>query len=154
MRKGRDVFSSGRGARRRANADQRLSTVFNANLQVGVSYWMSPNLKLSASYRLDAWFNVLTGLSAVNDPIKLQTMDRYVHGPRVGVSAQRAQGSIFSNPRDVAAKPHFATFNGKGAFSFGTSDERQMRGWARLGQVAGQGRSVSRIARPVGGSDV
>jgi hypothetical protein len=87
MRKGRDVFSSGRGARRRANADQRLSTVFNANLQVGVSYWMSPNLKLSASYRLDAWFNVLTGLSAANDPTKLQTMDRDVHGPRVGVSA-------------------------------------------------------------------
>jgi hypothetical protein len=48
---------------------------------------MSPNLKLSASYRLDAWFNVLTGLSAANDPTKLQTVDRDVHGPRVGVSA-------------------------------------------------------------------
>jgi hypothetical protein len=65
-----------------ANADQRFSTVFNADLQVGVSYWVSLNVKLSARYRLDAYFNVLTGLSAVNDPTKLQTMDRYVSACR------------------------------------------------------------------------
>jgi hypothetical protein len=71
-----------------ANADQRFNTVFNADLQVGLSYWLSQHVKLSASYRVDAYFNVLTGLSAVNDPTKLQTMDRYIHGPHVGVSAQ------------------------------------------------------------------
>jgi hypothetical protein len=70
-----------------SNTDQRSSTVFNADMQVGVSYWVSQNVKLSASYRLDAYFNVLTGLSAINDPTKLQTMDRYIHGPHVGVSA-------------------------------------------------------------------
>ena len=71
-----------------SNADQRFNTVFNADLQVGVSYWVSPNVKLSASYRLDAYLNVLTGLSAINDPTKLQTIDRYIHGPRVGICGQ------------------------------------------------------------------
>jgi Legionella pneumophila major outer membrane protein precursor len=71
-----------------SNADQRFNTVFNADPQVGVSYWVSQNVKLSASYRVDAYFNVLTGLSAINDPTKLQTIDRYIHGPHVGVTAQ------------------------------------------------------------------
>jgi hypothetical protein len=45
-------------------------------------------LKVSASYRLDAFFNVFSTLDVRNDPTKLQRMDRYVHGPRLAVSAQ------------------------------------------------------------------
>ena len=71
-----------------ANTDERYATVFNADLQAGVSYWVAPNVKVSASYRVDAFFNVITGLSAINDPTKLQKVDRYYHGPRVGVTAQ------------------------------------------------------------------
>ena len=64
--------------------DQRFATVFNADIQIGVSYWMTQNLKLSASYRLDAYFNVLNQTFAASS----QTTDRYIHGPRLGVSAQ------------------------------------------------------------------
>jgi hypothetical protein len=70
------------------NSDERSATVFNADLQFGVSYWFTPAVKMTASYRLDAYFNVLTGLSLANDVTKLQTLDRYIHGPRLGVAAQ------------------------------------------------------------------
>jgi hypothetical protein len=66
---------------------QTFSTVFNADVQVGVSYWVMSNVKVSASYRLDAYFNALNGLSIANDTAKQQTGDRYIHGPHLGVSA-------------------------------------------------------------------
>jgi hypothetical protein len=34
--------------------------VLSADIQVGVSYWMTQNLKLDADYRLDAFINVST----------------------------------------------------------------------------------------------
>jgi len=67
---------------------QKFATVFNADIQVGVSYWMSQNLKASLSYRLDAYFNAYSGLDAKNDPKNLQQLNRYTHGPRLAVSAQ------------------------------------------------------------------
>jgi hypothetical protein len=70
------------------NASQQFAAVFNTDLQVGVSYWMSPAAKISLSYRLDAYFNALLGLDILNDPTKLQRLDRYTHGPRLAVSAQ------------------------------------------------------------------
>ncbi|WP_315831181.1 Lpg1974 family pore-forming outer membrane protein [Bradyrhizobium prioriisuperbiae] len=66
------------------STDQRFATVFNADVQAGVSYWMMPNLKLSASYRLDAYFNVLNQTFSTDTK---QTLDRYIHGPRLGLSA-------------------------------------------------------------------
>lgn len=69
-------------------ADQSFATVFNSDIQAGVSYWMTPSMKISASYRLDAYFNALKGLDIKNDPTKLQTIDRYTHGPRLAVTAQ------------------------------------------------------------------
>jgi opacity protein-like surface antigen len=62
--------------------DQRYATVFNADIQVGVSYWVTQNVKLSASYRLDAFFNVSDDTTGTP-----QTVNRYIHGPRLGVSA-------------------------------------------------------------------
>jgi hypothetical protein len=70
------------------DAAQKFSTVFNSDIQVGVSYWINQNLKISASYRLDAFFNVLAALDTKNDPARLQTIDRYIHGPRLAVTAQ------------------------------------------------------------------
>ncbi|MDF3813127.1 MULTISPECIES: Lpg1974 family pore-forming outer membrane protein [Rhodopseudomonas] len=64
--------------------DQHFATVFNADLQVGVSYWMTPNVKLSASYRLDAYFNVLNQTFGTASRVAI---DRYVHGPQLGISA-------------------------------------------------------------------
>lgn len=65
-------------------SDQRFATVFNADIQVGVSYWMTQNVKLSASYRLDAFFGLFNQTFAAG----AQTVDRYIHGPRVAVTAQ------------------------------------------------------------------
>jgi Legionella pneumophila major outer membrane protein precursor len=70
-----------------ANFNEQNATVFNADLQFGVSYWVTPQVKVTGSYRLDAYLNVVTGLSPANDFTKLQTLDRYIHGPRVGMSA-------------------------------------------------------------------
>ena len=70
------------------NASQKFAVVFNTDIQVGVSYWLSPAAKISLSYRLDAYFNALLGLDIMNDPTKLQRLDRYTHGPRLAVSAQ------------------------------------------------------------------
>jgi hypothetical protein len=70
------------------NASQKFAAVFNTDLQVGVSYWMSPAAKISLSYRLDAYFNALLGLDVLNDPTKLQRLDRYTHGPRLAISGQ------------------------------------------------------------------
>jgi hypothetical protein len=71
-----------------SSLDERSATVFNGDLQVGVSYWFTPNVKVSASYRLDAYLNVLTGLSPTNDTTSLQKVDRFIHGPRIGVTGQ------------------------------------------------------------------
>jgi len=70
------------------DTSSRFSTVFNPDIQLGVSYWMTQAVKVSLSYRLDAYFNVITALDNQNDPTKLQRIDRYVHGPRVAVTAQ------------------------------------------------------------------
>jgi hypothetical protein len=70
------------------DATQKFGTVFNSDIQLGVSYWINQNLKISASYRLDAFFNVLNTLDVKNDPTKLQPIDRYIHGPRLAVTGQ------------------------------------------------------------------
>jgi hypothetical protein len=59
-----------------------FSPAFSADLQVGVSYWMQPNLKVTASYRIDALTLFNTQGNVANF-----LPDRYVHGPHVGVSA-------------------------------------------------------------------
>jgi Legionella pneumophila major outer membrane protein precursor len=65
-------------------SDQRFATVFNADIQAGVSYWVTQNVKLSASYRLDAFFGVFNQTFTAGR----QTADRYIHGPRAAVTAQ------------------------------------------------------------------
>jgi len=74
----------GGGSSVTSTTDQHFATVFNADLQVGVSYWMTPNVKLNASYRLDAYFNVLNQTFGTTSRIAI---DRYVHGPQLGISA-------------------------------------------------------------------
>lgn len=59
-----------------------FSTAISADLQVGVSYWVQPNVKLSASYRIDALTVFNTRQNTAN-----YLPDRYTHGPRLGVAA-------------------------------------------------------------------
>ena len=70
------------------DAVEKFGTVFNSGIQLGISYWVSQNMKISASYRLDAYFNVFYTLDAKNDATRLQRIDRYTHGPRLAVTAQ------------------------------------------------------------------
>lgn len=75
------LLLGGGGATSSVTTDQRFATLFNADIQVGVSYWLTQNVKLSASYRLDAFVNITDPL-----PGSMQTVNRYIHGPRLGVS--------------------------------------------------------------------
>jgi len=64
---------------------RQFAGVLSADVQVGVSYWLTQNLKLGASYRLDAIFNVFNETGSANAGF---TPDRYTHGPRVTLTGQ------------------------------------------------------------------
>ena len=56
------------------------ATVPNVDVQAGFAYWITPNFRLTASYRLDAYFGALAALDVQGN----QTIaDRYFHGPRI-----------------------------------------------------------------------
>jgi hypothetical protein len=67
------------------NTTERFGTVFSADIQVGISYWITENVKLGASYRLDAMINLQ---NQDTTPVTNLTPDRYVHGPRVTVTGR------------------------------------------------------------------
>jgi hypothetical protein len=77
-----------------AFSSQQSATVINADLQIGVSYWMTPQAKIGLSYRADAFLNALLGpdvqsdIYAVDPSLKVQKIDRYTHGPRLAVTGQ------------------------------------------------------------------
>lgn len=64
---------------------ERFATMFSADLQVGVSYWLTQNLKLGLSYRMDALINVQ---NQDNAAVTTFLADRYTHGPRIRLTGQ------------------------------------------------------------------
>jgi len=60
---------------------QRFVTMLSPDIQVGVSYWFTPNVKLGLSYRVDALIAVKNQKSADADNLILP--QRYWHGPRL-----------------------------------------------------------------------
>ncbi len=68
-----------------AFTNERFGMVFSADVQVGVSYWMTQNVKVGVSYRLDAMINVQ---NQDNTAVTNLTPDRYTHGPRLAVTGQ------------------------------------------------------------------
>jgi hypothetical protein len=64
---------------------EQFATVFSADIQVGLSYWLTQNVKVGASYRLDALINVWNQDGAAGANL---TPDRYTHGPRLTVTGQ------------------------------------------------------------------
>jgi hypothetical protein len=64
---------------------RQYAGLFNGDLQFGISYWVSPNVKVTGSYRLDAFIHLFneSGAAAAN-----LTPDRYIHGPRLAVTGQ------------------------------------------------------------------
>jgi hypothetical protein len=67
------------------NTAQRFSSVFSGDVQVGVGYWITPYMKLAASYRLDAMIHVQNTDAA---GVTTFTPDRYWHGPRLTLTGQ------------------------------------------------------------------
>jgi hypothetical protein len=67
------------------STNARFVTMLSPDIQVGVSYWFMPNVKVSLSYRVDALIAVKNQKGADADHLLLP--QRYWHGPRLGVSA-------------------------------------------------------------------
>jgi hypothetical protein len=58
--------------------------IFNGDIEAGLAYWVNPHLKVTASYRLDAFFGALRTVDAAGN---LVNVDRYYQGPRLGLEA-------------------------------------------------------------------
>jgi len=59
-----------------ATSDTRA--VFNVDAQAGLSYWFSPNMKITASYRFDGYFKALKTLDSAGN---VTSIDRFYNGP-------------------------------------------------------------------------
>jgi len=59
----------------------RFATMLSGDIQAGVSYWFSPNLKLGLSYRIDTLIAVKNSKSTYAGNLLIP--DRYWHGPRL-----------------------------------------------------------------------
>jgi opacity protein-like surface antigen len=77
-----------------ANASDSAA-VFNVDAQAGLSYWFSPNLKITASYRFDEYFRALKTLSSgsvVNatgtTAITASNIDRSFSGPMLRLTSK------------------------------------------------------------------
>jgi hypothetical protein len=74
-----------------ANASNSAA-VFNADAEAGISYWFTPNLKITASYRYDEYFKALKTLSALVGPagtaITSSNIDRSYSGPMLRLTSK------------------------------------------------------------------
>ena len=59
--------------------------VFNADGMLGLGYAFSPNIKLSANYRVDAYFDALR---VVNSNNGVSNVNRIYHGPNLRLTVQ------------------------------------------------------------------
>jgi opacity protein-like surface antigen len=68
------------------------TTVYNFDVEAGLSYWFTPNLKLGVSYRLDAFIDPLRIApddGALNPAIGPgRSVDRFYHGPKATLAAK------------------------------------------------------------------
>ena len=64
---------------------ERFGYVMSTDVQAGFGYWVTPNVKLAASYRLDAIINVQNQRNAA---VANLTPDRYTHGPRLTITGR------------------------------------------------------------------
>jgi hypothetical protein len=68
------------------DTEARFATMLSGDIQAGVSYWFTPNLKLGASYRIDTLIAVKNTKSANAEGLLIP--QRYWHGPRVTLTGQ------------------------------------------------------------------
>jgi hypothetical protein len=68
------------------DTEARFATMLSGDIQAGVSYWFTPNLKLGASYRIDTLIAVKNTKSANAEGLLIP--QRYWHGPRLTLTGQ------------------------------------------------------------------
>jgi hypothetical protein len=55
-------------------------------VQAGIGYWITPYVKVAASYRLDAYLDPLR--AAPDDTLPGRSIDRFYHGPKLSVTGR------------------------------------------------------------------
>ena len=68
------------------DTEARFATMLSGDIQAGVSYWFTPNVKLGVSYRIDTLIAVKNTKSANAEGLLIP--QRYWHGPRVTLTGQ------------------------------------------------------------------
>jgi hypothetical protein len=59
--------------------------VFNVDAQAGLSYWISPAMKITASYRFDGYFKALKTFNAAGNVTEI---DRFYNGPMLRLTTK------------------------------------------------------------------
>jgi hypothetical protein len=68
-------------------ATEQTTAVFNVDAQAGLSYWFSPNFKVTASYRVDAYFNALKTIKPGFANNTFQNVDQIYNGPMLRLTS-------------------------------------------------------------------
>jgi hypothetical protein len=55
------------------------------NAEAGLSYWLNPNLKITASYRFDGYFNAIKTFDANGN---LVDVNRFYQGPMLRLTSK------------------------------------------------------------------
>ncbi len=77
------------------------AAVPNIDAALGLSYWLNPALKVTASYRFDGYFGAL---SSFNGNGALVNVNRFYHGPMLRLTYATSAPSV-AGPRGSAAAP-------------------------------------------------
>jgi hypothetical protein len=68
-------------------ATEQTTAVFNVDGQAGLSYWLNPNLKITASYRVDAYFNALKTIKPGFANNTFVNVDQIYKGPMLRLTS-------------------------------------------------------------------
>jgi major outer membrane protein len=65
------------------------AAVFNLDAQAGLSYWLTPATKVTASYRFDGYWRALKNVQAVNGTaIAVSNVDQFFSGPMLRLTSK------------------------------------------------------------------
>jgi hypothetical protein len=70
-----------------ASAISDTTAVFNVDGQAGLSYWFSPTFKITASYRVDAYFSALKTVKPGTPNGSFNSLDQIYNGPMLRLTS-------------------------------------------------------------------
>jgi hypothetical protein len=68
-------------------ATSNTAAVFNVDGQAGLSYWFSPNFKITASYRVDAYLNALKTVTPGTANNSFSNVNQIYNGPMLRLTS-------------------------------------------------------------------